>query len=345
MTVKGRVPGPDRPRSAPTGSEPVTSPRPLPVARRMRDLGERVVGLFRHPVWNIGVVHEPIHAFLESESRPEIHWFPPPRSNTYLADPFGLARDSEVVVFCEEYDYLSGRGTLCGIELSGRGPSSPPRAAFDLPVHASYPFVFSFDGEAYCVPETSRAREVSLFKATEFPFRWAKVATILPDLAGLDNTVFPYNGRWWLACTNYERNPDSDLLIWHAASPKGPWEPHAANPVKSDNGSSRPAGTPFLHKGHLYRPAQDSSRTYGGRIVLNRVRRLTTRDFEEEPAAVIEPYPGSPYPAGVHTISSAGDVTLIDGHRFTFIDRAFSSSLHRELAHARTWASSLLQRG
>ncbi len=44
---------------------------------------------------------------------------------------------------------------------------------------------------------------------------------------------------------------------------EGPWEPHRRNPVKCDVRGSRPAGTPFVHGGELYRPAQDGSKRYG----------------------------------------------------------------------------------
>jgi hypothetical protein len=97
--------------------------------------------------------------------------------------------------------------------------------------------------------------------------------------------------------------------------------PHATNPVKVDAGSSRPAGTPFVHGGELYRPAQDCSKTYGRRIVLNRVIKLTVSEFEEERAAVVNPDSNGPYPHGLHTISSvlnAPNVTLIDGKRIVF---------------------------
>ena len=40
--------------------------------------------------------------------------------------------------------------------------------------------------------------------------------------------------------------------------------------VKTDVRSARPAGTPFVYQGELYRPAQDCSRTYGGSIVIHR---------------------------------------------------------------------------
>src|SRR3569833_971384 len=79
----------------------------------------------------------------------------------------------------------------------------------------------------------------------------------------------------------------ADLHLWYAQDILGPWTPHAANPDKTDVGSARPAGATFESDGVLYRPAQDSSHTYGGRVVINRVLALTPETFREEPAALV----------------------------------------------------------
>ena len=87
----------------------------------------------------------------------------------------------------------------------------------------------------------------------------------------LDPTIVEWAGRWWMFGTRRDRDPNAELWLWHAPSPLGPWTVHAANPVKIDVRSSRPAGTPFVLDGVLYRPAQDCSRGYGGAVVVNRV--------------------------------------------------------------------------
>src|SRR5439155_16783323 len=126
-----------------------------------------------------------------------------------------------------------------------------------------------------------------------------------------NNGMFsPTSRRWWLACTRRDVGENMPLFVWHARSLEGPWEPHALNPVKADIRSSRPAGTPFVHRDILYRPAQDSSRMYGGGIVINRVLRLTPTEFKEEPAAAVEPFSEGPFPDGIHTLSAVGEITL-----------------------------------
>jgi len=131
----------------------------------------------------------------------------------------------------------------------------------------------------------------------------------------VDTSIFHFDGRWWLTCTNLDDGPWEKLFIWHADDLTGSWRPHRANPVKIDRRSSRPAGTPFLHEGTLYRPAQDCSKSYGQSVVINRIRRLTTEEFEEEEVAYVKPFQ-PPYLEGLHTLSSIDGMTLIDGKRF-----------------------------
>lgn len=181
----------------------------------------------------------------------------------------------------------------------------------------------------YCIPEICGAREIALYKAEDFPYRWKKVAVLINSFAGVDSTIFRYQGRWWLTSTDgaAQSTNNSHLFVWHATEVFGPWVPHVANPVKIDASSSRPAGTPFVHNGYLYRPAQDCSRIYGARIVLNRVLSLTPFEFKEECASVIEPCLTGPYPNGLHTISAVGGITVIDGKRHVFNKHAFKTAL------------------
>ena len=43
--------------------------------------------------------------------------------------------------------------------------------------------------------------------------------------------------------------------------------------------------------------------------------RLTPDEYAEEPVARLEPDPRGPLPHGLHTLTAAGPVTLVDGKR------------------------------
>jgi hypothetical protein len=280
--------------------------------------------LLRHEQWNVALVDAPIASFLSPAAARPIAWFDPPQREGFLADPFGLQRGDRLTVLCEQLLFADGIGTIASAQPGeGETPdrSIVPRmdaVAIGPPVHLSYPYLIEHDGEIFCVPETHQAREVALYRAESFPERWTKVCTLLDDVAAADSTIFRHGEHWWLACVDEDRGSPTDLFLWHAPQLRGPWTPHRANPVKSDVRSSRPAGTPFWHEGSLYRPAQDCSRTYGGRVAINRVLQLTPERFAEQPVAWVEPDPDGPYPDGLHTLSAVGERTLLDGKRTVF---------------------------
>jgi hypothetical protein len=286
-----------------------------PIARAYRKL-------FRAEDWNIGIVRRPIHAFLDPGFVPEIEWLPPPGSGKFRADPFGVIAAGRVYIMCEELDYRKGQGSISAIEFTSERLRSSPFPVIELPCHASYPYLVQHRGDIYCIPETCRAGEIAIYRADDFPVRWSRAAALVSGVAAADSTAFKYDGRWWLMCAGEGDGFNSRLLIWHAPDLLGPWTPHRLNPVKSDVSCTRPGGTPFVHSDALYRPAQDCSRTYGGRVVINRVTVLTPDAFREEQVAVVEPQAHGPYPHGMHTLSSAGEITLLDGKREHFIAEA-----------------------
>lgn len=309
--------------TAPIFTAPTNSQMLQFLAKQTRHSLRRTTRAFlRQEEWRIGVVERPIASFLRPQDGFDVRWFGSPGEGRYMADPFGARVDGTVHILYEDFQYRSPKAVIATVEADAARLPEKPKIVLELPVYASYPYLFSNNGDILCVPETHEAREVSLFRAVNFPTEWEKLATILRGPAALDNTIFRHEGRWWLTFTDRDSEQYMNLYAWHARDLEGPWEPHARNPIKADVRSSRPGGTPFVHDGVLYRPAQDCSRTYGGGIALNRVVRLTPTEFEEVPEVVIRPPANSPFPDGIHTISAVGDMTLIDSKRHRFIPSA-----------------------
>jgi len=284
--------------------------------------------LFFYDRWNVGIVDDSIHTFLTSDKKPEVQWLPQVARHRFIADPFAVRKEKTTHILFEDYDYRISNGNISTMSISSKSFSSS-QVAIGLPFHMSYPYLLEYKDQIYCIPETCEAKEVSLYEAKEFPHKWAKVATLIKDFAGVDNTIFQYDGSWWLFATDENDGPCHRLKAWYASDLFGPWKPHAANPIKVDIRSARPAGTPFIYHGSLYRPSQDCSKSYGGNITLNRVMRLTPTEFKEEQTRIIGPYKNSPYPDGVHTISAVGNMTIIDGVKKAFTFKSLSVLLHK----------------
>jgi hypothetical protein len=279
--------------------------------------------------WNVGIAHAPIDRFLQSREWPLVDWLAEPDGLDYRADPFGAIVDGHAWALVERFDSRSARGRIEALALSSDAWSGSASDAMTANAHMSYPFMLAHAGSTYCIPETLGQNAISLYRTVAMPERWEKVASLLEGFDAVDATVVLHQQRWWLFCTDFREPRHHRLYAFYADELAGPYVGHAANPVKIDPRSAGCAGTPFVVDGTLYRPAQDCSRSYGAAVVLNRIVELTPFVFRE--AAVATVMPCADYPAGVHTLSSLGAITLVDGKRRAFTMRRIRWRLIRAL--------------
>ena len=267
--------------------------------------------LFFSSSWNIGVAKASIESIARDGQLPEVAWYPKADVQRFAADPFGLVVDGKQVVLCESL-FPGADGTIHSATFDGTSWSKDLEPSLELPFHLSYPYLIERDGQIYCVPEASGSGEIAMYRALRFPDRWEKHVTLVPGFGGVDASIVQFDGVWWMFAGDIADGPDHKLSVWHSEDLFGPWHPHAGNPVKIDIRSARGAGTPFVVDGALYRPSQDCSQTYGGRVIVNRIRKLTPTAFVEEPAGIVNPKPDGPYRFGLHTLSRFGEYTLVD---------------------------------
>jgi hypothetical protein len=269
--------------------------------------------------WSIGIVERPISTFLTNPTLSDVQWLMPTpaerRAGPFAADPFGLPATNGVEVLYEGFDRVRWAGRLERRAWSPIAGWGGPVAIMPADDHRSYPFAFHADGAVWCTPEQAWARSVTLYRAATAAGLWEPEAVLVSGFAALDPTITHWDGRWWLWCTDAERGPQTRLHLWWAPHLLGPWTAHGEEPVKVDVRSARPAGTPFTVDGRLFRPAQDSSSTYGGRVAICRIDEMDVGRYRESVVTVVEPDPAGPFPDGVHTLSAVGERTLVDGKR------------------------------
>jgi hypothetical protein len=338
-----RMGGAMRPLLPPTS--PFPSP-PLAINLRRMLIGaarmrlewaiHQVRSIFQSEMWNVGLVKAPIQSFLCPSHRPQIDWLPRFRQRNFIADPFAIESDNGLEVLVEEFDYERYQGYIAAIPYHpGQPVSVPGRILIDEGIHMSYPFPIRHGGQLFCIPECQRSCHVALYRHDRENGRWIRHQTLIEGFRALDSSVIRYNDAWYLFCTCQDDFPECKLYIWHAESLFGPWQPHVLNPVKCDVRGSRPAGTFFEKDGHLYRPAQNSSRSYGGSLTINRILKLSATEFEEEVAAQLFPSQKDYWRDGLHTLSSAGpDMCLVDGKRMVFTPALAGRRLRHKAARA-----------
>ena len=273
----------------------------------------------RTELWQVGIVHRPVTALLDAGAlaQADITWLPDPGSFRFIADPFGLWHDGRFTVLAEAYDYRNKRGEIHFYEYDADFALLRSGVALRTPFHLSYPQIIVRDGEIYMLPEAHRSGKLTLYRATRFPEAWEPVADLL-DIAAIDASVVEHEGRWWMfyALPGDDNRAMRELHVAYASDLMGPWTQHSGNPLRRDLQSSRPGGQPFIHEGRVYLPVQDCDGGYGVGLKVLRIDELTPNAFKASVVADLRPdgvLPG--YEDGLHTLSAAGEVTLIDVKR------------------------------
>ncbi|TXC71929.1 formyl transferase [Sphingomonas ginsenosidivorax] len=261
-------------------------------------------------------------------------WLPPMGSFRFLADPFGLWRDGRLYVFVETYDYRVRIGAIEVLVYDAAFTLVDRRPVLNEPWHLSYPLVFEAEGETWMLPESHRSKRLTLYRAVDFPDRWEAAHVIELDHVAVDATPVFQDGVWWLFYTSADREADkmSALHVAFAERLAGPWTPHPANPVRVDVASARPGGRAVTIDGRIVLPVQDCSRTYGGAIRALTITTLTRDRFVAEIGdAIVAPPSAQPFVEGLHTLSAAGPVTLVDMKRTELSPHGLSIEAVREL--------------
>jgi hypothetical protein len=260
-------------------------------------------------VWNIAKVELPIQhlALGQSNHIEKTSWMKEPTRGSFQADPFAiLGKDKNDIVLFEYY--TQGRGSIV-ISAENRLLLSGG--------HFSYPYTVEYEGAHYVLPENQISGRLVLHKLNSEISGIEKSYNLLDHFHAVDPSLVFFEKRWWLFCTDAsDKGADIRLHVFYSESLTGPFFPHFKNPVKTDIRSARPAGHLFIHEGKLYRPAQDSSKSYGGSIRIHRIDTINPSDFSETCINTLEPQQfGNTYTAGIHTLSICGDHCYIDGKR------------------------------
>jgi hypothetical protein len=234
-------------------------------------------------------------------------------AHSYLADPFPFRHKGQDFIFVEQYPYATNRGCIAVVKVDRNGTVSAPRIVLEEQHHLSYPFVFEHAGQIWMIPESGEARNVCLYRAEEFPYRWTREACLAEGFEAYDATpLFRRDGLWFFVCLRSRKSTSWDMLgLYRADGLTGSWTPHADNPVVIDATFSRPAGAFVRQSGRMLRPVQDCTRGYGGGITFCRLDALDDSAFEQTPVGRIRSGP-----FGCHTYNRRSGLEVIDlfGH-------------------------------
>jgi len=274
--------------------------------------------------WSVGTATAPIDRVLSGGGLGNVTWYRTETAHRYLADPFPWPGTDRIL--CEEMPLTDGVGRIVVVAMTGDDLGTP-QVLLDDGAHHSYPCTLRDGDIVYCVPESPMRGTTRIHRLLDTG-ELVPVCDPAPHYRLADPTLFQWNDRYWLGCTDLDLGSHDNLCLLHAPTISGPWTPHTRWPVKIDVRGARPGGMMFNTGGRLFRPAQDCAATYGAAVAIHEILTLTETDFRETLTTVLTPDQSGPFPHGLHTLVHDGERFWVDGKRFVFD----LMSLRRKLA-------------
>lgn len=217
-----------------------------------------------------------------------------PTSNEWYADSFCFDDDGVYYLFMEIMGRNGGKGTLGVASYTpGKGFSSVTEILRE-DFHLSYPNVFKYGNDYYMLPETNEAKQIRLYKAVEFPYKWELHKVLLDD------------GRRYVDTSYSQLSESRYLLFSHDMTDRVNEEVDEGSVIKCfcldmenlkltsvdwirDAVNDRPGGNVLSIGGKSYRVLQDCSRVYGEKLKLDEIVKLddVKCEYQEEFAGEI----------------------------------------------------------
>ena len=269
--------------------------------------------------WNIGFIEKPIsEVVIEQEVNYDIHWLKHKYKNHFFADPFLLSKnDDHIEVLVEDFPYYNKKGIIALLVIDHNFNLIEKRTICDQPYHQSYPFVLRHEGRVYVMPEASRSGALWIYELNDEHNALINKRLLINEPL-LDSTISKIGNYWWLFCTKKGAKSNSDLYIYYADNPLGPYTPIQSSPLKSDLSKSRPAGCLVEVEGVYYRVAQVCTNSYGEGVAVCVIDDISTTSFSEHLYKTIVPDKLS-YPQGLHTINCVDGLCVVDGLKKEFV--------------------------
>lgn len=270
---------------------------------------------YRYAHWRVGYRFVEGHGVAETGSLAGTPWqILPDDGKRFYADPFAFSFEGRHYIFVEDFDHEKGKAVISVSCLDEAGKAGRPVPVLEEPHHLSYPQVFASGGEIWMLPEASAGREVVLYRAETFPFRWSRHAVLFTDRVIADATLIEADGSFWLLATDATSGGStSDTLVAYRSDRfGGPWQAHPDNPIAIDLRGARPGGAAIRTGGKLLLPVQDGTLGYGGGLGLAEIVELSKDAVRLGDPRPIQTEGFWPYPQ-IHTLNRHGALEVIDG--------------------------------
>jgi hypothetical protein len=187
-------------------------------------------------------------------------------SAKFVADPFLVHEYKTWYLFFEAYNNDTQQGDLSVATSTNTWTWMYQQVILDEPFHLSYPYVFKWEDTYYLIPESYEDNSIRLYRAEEFPFKWAFITNLVEGRDYVDNSIVHFNNRWWLFASV---TSNDTLYLFHAENLTGPWIEHPASPIVTGTiHKARPSGRLIVYDDKLYRYTMDNDPPMGNQQVM-----------------------------------------------------------------------------
>ncbi len=237
--------------------------------------------------------------------------------HVYPADPFIINTENGKRIFFEKFNYAAGKADIRTVLFEKNKGFSLEKIIFDNAIHRSFPFVFSFDGKTYLMPEQIENKCVDLYLWNEKDEKITFSHTILQQ--PLADAVLLYKDNiWWLFGSVPGIDVNNSLCLFYSDDLLGPYISHPQNPIVYSPSGARMAGSFINQNGNLFRLGQDSQNQYGKQTLIFHVKHLSKIMYKEDQVSIIQPVKDQRFKKGLHTINFCPPFMVFDGKKYVF---------------------------
>lgn len=245
-----------------------------------------------------------------SGSHSAIHLLKYKNKNCWFADPFILTiKDDKIVVLVEEFSYSINKGRLARLEIDRFGYSLIKyEIILELPTHLSFPNIQRVGDKIYIVPENSQSGGCYLYEYNDVT-KQLLLRNKISDEPLTDATFCKIDNQLFLFATVCPEQNGNVLQIYKVDSN---FKAFKHQTFIFDSNIARNAGNPFSDGADLIRPAQDCNKSYGGKIILQKIiYNSKNQSFTFKNIGEISPF-NCRYQQGVHTLNKYENLFVID---------------------------------
>ena len=231
----------------------------------------------------------------------------------FIADPFFIKHNSTYYLFVEYFHNY--KGVIAYYESSDFKNWDFKDVVLEEKYHLSYPQIFKEDdGSIYMLPEASKSKKLTLYKAVDFPNKWEQHSVLMNDIKVIDPSLIKVDGFYYVFFVDDKR---VQRVFISNKLHKG-WKEHKSSPLGIGN-YKRPGGRIFKKDGKYYLPVQSARYGYGSSLEKKCIEEITPGKIKvsRKTSSLLSPFKNRKFFLhGTHHL----DMQDLDGKMFYVLD-------------------------